>query len=167
MCSHCTQWHCTCFCAVFHSACCRPRCSVPFGLQLEAAKLVPMGFTTATEFHQKRSEIIQITTGSKELDKLLQGTVYYSVQTRRSTLSNYSAVLPVNIGVSSFMINIIFTIAVTFTIMLSLPLLYMPFCVFFSQMVFLFILEVVIYHYMAYHYLSLHGKSLFILTWHI
>ncbi|KAL8559640.1 recombinase rad51 [Nucella lapillus] len=41
----------------------------------EAAKLVPMGFTTATEFHQKRSEIIQITTGSKELDKLLQGGV--------------------------------------------------------------------------------------------
>lgn len=39
----------------------------------EASKLVPMGFTTATEFHQRRSEIIQITTGSKELDKLLQG----------------------------------------------------------------------------------------------
>lgn len=32
-----------------------------------------MGFTTATEFHQKRSEIIQVTSGSKELDKLLQG----------------------------------------------------------------------------------------------
>ena len=30
-----------------------------------------MGFTTATEFHQRRSEIIYITTGSKELDKLL------------------------------------------------------------------------------------------------
>ncbi|XP_011890426.1 PREDICTED: DNA repair protein RAD51 homolog 1 [Cercocebus atys] len=41
----------------------------------EAAKLVPMGFTTATEFHQRRSEIIQITTGSKELDKLLQGVL--------------------------------------------------------------------------------------------
>ncbi|RTG84615.1 DNA repair protein RAD51 [Schistosoma bovis] len=42
---------------------------------IEAAqKLVPFGFTTATEFHQKRSEIIQLTTGSKELDKLLQGT---------------------------------------------------------------------------------------------
>ena len=34
-----------------------------------------MGFTTATEFHQKRSEIIQVTTGSKELDKLLQGGI--------------------------------------------------------------------------------------------
>lgn len=40
---------------------------------LEASKLVPMGFTTATAFHQKRSEIIQLTTGSKELDKLLGG----------------------------------------------------------------------------------------------
>ncbi|CAH1108605.1 unnamed protein product [Psylliodes chrysocephalus] len=41
----------------------------------EASKLVPMGFTTATEFHQKRSEIIQLTTGSKELDKLLGGGI--------------------------------------------------------------------------------------------
>jgi DNA repair protein RAD51 len=38
-----------------------------------AAKLVPMGFTTATEFHQRRSELITISTGSKELDKLLGG----------------------------------------------------------------------------------------------
>ncbi|EAT42393.1 AAEL006080-PA [Aedes aegypti] len=42
---------------------------------LEATKLVPMGFTTATEYHQKRSEIIQLTTGSKELDKLLGGGI--------------------------------------------------------------------------------------------
>lgn len=42
-------------------------------IQNEAAKLVPMGFTTATEFHQRRSEIIQLTTGSKEFDKLLGG----------------------------------------------------------------------------------------------
>ena len=39
----------------------------------EAAKLVPLGFTTASEVHQKRSEIVKITTGSKELDKLLGG----------------------------------------------------------------------------------------------
>lgn len=38
-----------------------------------------MGFTTATEFHQRRSEIIQITTGSKELDKLLQGSDFSSL----------------------------------------------------------------------------------------
>ncbi|XP_055544017.1 DNA repair protein RAD51 homolog A [Wyeomyia smithii] len=42
---------------------------------MEATKLVPMGFTTATDFHQKRSEIIQLTTGSKELDKLLGGGI--------------------------------------------------------------------------------------------
>lgn len=34
-----------------------------------------MGFTTATEFHQKRSEIIMLTTGSKELDRLLGGGI--------------------------------------------------------------------------------------------
>jgi len=32
-----------------------------------------MGFTTATELHRQRQDIIQITTGSKELDKLLEG----------------------------------------------------------------------------------------------
>ncbi|XP_059610522.1 DNA repair protein RAD51 homolog A [Phlebotomus argentipes] len=41
----------------------------------EAAKLVPMGFTTATEYHQKRADIIQLCTGSRELDKLLGGGV--------------------------------------------------------------------------------------------
>lgn len=41
----------------------------------EAAKLVPMGFTTATDIHQKRAEIIQLTTGSKELDRLLGGGI--------------------------------------------------------------------------------------------
>ena len=34
-----------------------------------------MGFTTGTEYHQKRSEIIQISSGSKELDKLLGGGI--------------------------------------------------------------------------------------------
>ncbi|XP_041907072.1 LOW QUALITY PROTEIN: meiotic recombination protein DLH1-like [Corvus kubaryi] len=41
----------------------------------DAAELVPMGFTTTTEFHQRQSEIIQIPRGSKELDKLLQGGI--------------------------------------------------------------------------------------------
>ena len=41
----------------------------------EASKLVPMGFTTATEVHQTRSEIISITTGSKEFDTLLGGGI--------------------------------------------------------------------------------------------
>ena len=40
---------------------------------MEAMKLVATEFTTATEMHLKISQIIQITTGSKELDKLLNG----------------------------------------------------------------------------------------------
>ncbi len=43
----------------------------------EVGKMIPLGFTTATEFHQKRSEIVQIATGSKELDKLLQGKLFH------------------------------------------------------------------------------------------
>lgn len=34
-----------------------------------------MGFTTATDLHQRRSEIISLTTGSRELDKLLGGGI--------------------------------------------------------------------------------------------
>ena len=44
-------------------------------LLTEASKLIPMGFTTATEFHKQRQEIIHLTTGSKELDKLLGGGI--------------------------------------------------------------------------------------------
>ena len=40
-----------------------------------ANKLVPMGFTTATEMHSRRSELISITTGSKQLDTLLAGGI--------------------------------------------------------------------------------------------
>ena len=60
-----------------------------------ATKLVPMGFTTAAEYHKQRQELIQVDqelslllfvpvqiliflqlhTGSKELDKLLQGGI--------------------------------------------------------------------------------------------
>jgi len=38
-------------------------------------KRCAMGFTTATELHKTRSEIIMLTTGSKELDKLLGGGI--------------------------------------------------------------------------------------------
>jgi DNA repair protein RAD51 len=34
-----------------------------------------MGFTTATEYERARKNILKISTGSKELDKLLQGGV--------------------------------------------------------------------------------------------
>eukprot|EP00911_Craspedida_sp_UC1_P000808 UC1_evm1s620 len=37
--------------------------------------MVPMGFTTASEFHTRRQEIISISCGSTELDKLLQGGI--------------------------------------------------------------------------------------------
>ncbi|KAJ1348092.1 DNA repair protein RAD51 A [Parelaphostrongylus tenuis] len=38
-------------------------------------KLVPMGFTTAYEVHERRSELIQIRTGSSTLDRLIGGGV--------------------------------------------------------------------------------------------
>ncbi|KAI5310604.1 recombinase rad51, partial [Ascosphaera atra] len=41
----------------------------------EASKIVPMGFTTATEMHARRSDLICITTGSKQLDTLLAGGI--------------------------------------------------------------------------------------------
>lgn len=37
--------------------------------------MTQMGFTTATEFHQRRADIIQLSTGSNELDKILQGGI--------------------------------------------------------------------------------------------
>ena len=40
-----------------------------------ASKLIPLGFTTATEFYKRRQDLIHITTGSKELDKLLGGGI--------------------------------------------------------------------------------------------
>ena len=43
---------------------------------LEAAQeLVSVGFTTATEMKKQRDNLLRLTTGSKELDKLLQGGV--------------------------------------------------------------------------------------------
>nr|WCZ58319.1 DNA repair protein RAD51 [Paratrimastix eleionoma] len=44
-------------------------------LMAEVSKIVPMQFTTASEFHSQRQEIIHITTGCKELDTMLQGGV--------------------------------------------------------------------------------------------
>jgi len=78
-------------------------------IMAEAIKLVPMGFTTATECHQKRADIIQLTTGSKELDKLLQGgietgsitEIFGEFRTGKSQLCHTLAVtcqLPVDMG---------------------------------------------------------------------
>jgi DNA repair protein RAD51 len=44
-------------------------------LKESAQKLVPMGFTTAAEYHKQRQELIYMHTGSKELDKLLNGGI--------------------------------------------------------------------------------------------
>ncbi|TNY16983.1 putative DNA repair protein RAD51 [Rhodotorula diobovata] len=41
----------------------------------EVAKLIPMGFTTATEFHARRAELVTITTGSNALDNILGGGI--------------------------------------------------------------------------------------------
>ncbi|KAK8645032.1 hypothetical protein V6N13_118888 [Hibiscus sabdariffa] len=40
-----------------------------------ASKLVPLGFTSASQLHAQRLEIIQITSGSSELDKILEGGI--------------------------------------------------------------------------------------------
>ncbi|XP_073157593.1 DNA repair protein RAD51 homolog [Henckelia pumila] len=40
-----------------------------------ASKLVPLGFTSAHQLHAQRQEIIQISTGSKELDNILEGGI--------------------------------------------------------------------------------------------
>ncbi|CAL9770900.1 unnamed protein product [Musa acuminata subsp. burmannicoides] len=42
---------------------------------IEAAILVPLGFTSASQLHAQRLEIIQITSGSRELDKILEGGI--------------------------------------------------------------------------------------------
>lgn len=75
----------------------------------EASKIVPLGFTTATEFHQRRSELITLTTGSKQLDTLLGGgietgaitEIFGEFRTGKSQLCHTLAVtaqLPVEMG---------------------------------------------------------------------
>jgi DNA repair protein RAD51 len=41
----------------------------------ECSKFIPLGFQTATELYNQRQQIVRITTGSKEVDKLLQGGI--------------------------------------------------------------------------------------------
>lgn len=78
-------------------------------LLAEASKFVPMGFTTATEYHHRRSELITITTGSKQLDTLLGGgietgsvtEVFGEFRTGKSQLCHTLAVtcqLPIDMG---------------------------------------------------------------------
>eukprot|EP01132_Coremiostelium_polycephalum_P002026 gene2026-2493_t len=44
-------------------------------LLAEALKLCPISFTTASDYNKQREDILQITTGSKELDNLLDGGI--------------------------------------------------------------------------------------------
>ncbi|CAH2354629.1 DNA repair protein Rad51p [[Candida] railenensis] len=78
-------------------------------ISMEAARMVPMGFTTASEFHTRRSELICVTTGSKQLDTLLGGgietgsitEVFGEFRTGKSQLCHTLAVtcqLPIDMG---------------------------------------------------------------------
>jgi DNA repair protein RAD51 len=78
-------------------------------LLLEAGKLIPMGFTTASEVHQRRAELIALTSGSKQLDTLLGGgietgaitEIFGEFRTGKSQLCHTLAVtcqLPIDMG---------------------------------------------------------------------
>lgn len=78
-------------------------------LLMEATKFVPMGFTTASEYHSRRSELICLTTGSKQLDTLLGGGIetgsitelFGEFRTGKSQLCHTLAVtcqLPIDMG---------------------------------------------------------------------
>ncbi|GAA5796936.1 DNA repair protein RAD51 A [Helicostylum pulchrum] len=74
-----------------------------------ASKVVNLGFTTAMDVHQRRQEIVNITTGSKELDRMLGGGIetgsitelFGEFRTGKSQLCHMLAVtaqLPINMG---------------------------------------------------------------------
>ncbi|KAI9273409.1 DNA repair protein RAD51 [Helicostylum pulchrum] len=78
-------------------------------LLAEASKVVNLGFTTAMDVHQRRQEIVNITTGSKELDRMLGGGIetgsitelFGEFRTGKSQLCHMLAVtaqLPINMG---------------------------------------------------------------------
>lgn len=75
----------------------------------EAMKLVPMGFTTAAEFHNRRKDVVTISTGSSNLDNLLGGgmetgsitELYGEFRTGKSQLCHNLAVacqMPIDLG---------------------------------------------------------------------
>ncbi|POY72459.1 DNA repair protein RAD51 [Rhodotorula taiwanensis] len=41
----------------------------------QVSKMIPMGFTTATEFHARRADLVTITTGATALDNILGGGI--------------------------------------------------------------------------------------------
>eukprot|EP00124_Ichthyophonus_hoferi_P005042 Ihof_evm3s650 gene=Ihof_evmTU3s650 len=78
-------------------------------IMLEAQKHVQLGFTTASEFYERRKEIVTITTGAKELDSLLGGgletgsitEIFGEFRTGKSQICHTLAVtcqLPISFG---------------------------------------------------------------------
>ncbi|GAA96837.1 hypothetical protein E5Q_03510 [Mixia osmundae IAM 14324] len=74
-----------------------------------AQKEVPMGFTTATDYHNRRSDMVTITTGSKNLDNVLGGGIetgaitelFGEFRTGKSQICHQLAVtcqLPIDMG---------------------------------------------------------------------
>lgn len=55
-------------------------------LLAEAQKFVPMGFLSATEFHHKRTEIVFLSSGSRELDKV---TYFWNCAVKFATRTNW------------------------------------------------------------------------------
>jgi len=49
----------------------------PISFRCVAHKVIPLGFQSATEVHARRSELVHITSGSKNLDALLGGKAVY------------------------------------------------------------------------------------------
>ena len=78
-------------------------------LRPSALKIIPLGFQSATEVHARRSELVHITTGSKNLDALLGGGIetgaitelFGEFRTGKSQICHTLAVtcqLPVDMG---------------------------------------------------------------------
>ncbi|TFY58254.1 hypothetical protein EVJ58_g6526 [Rhodofomes roseus] len=76
---------------------------------IEAHRIIPLGFQSATEVHARRSELVHITTGSKNLDALLGGGIetgaitelFGEFRTGKSQICHTIAVtcqLPVDMG---------------------------------------------------------------------
>ena len=73
-----------------------------FGLlyMLIASKLVPLGFTSASQLHAQRLEIIQITSGSRELDKVLEGWFHLMLKKKYQSFSAFIIVMFFKVTIS-------------------------------------------------------------------
>lgn len=62
----------------------------------ESSKFVSMGFTTATEVHARRADLISVTTGSRNLDTILGGMLlcFYSSLSNSNQVVSKLELLP-------------------------------------------------------------------------